>query len=246
VFEIGSSLREARLRRDLELADVEQATRIRSGQLLALEEDRFDLFSAPFYARSFLRAYAIFLGLDAQLFVDEYNARFPEPEPVAPRRAGGWRRPPQASAQKAAVLLGACILVALVALLAFRSAGRHPKAVARSPAPPPRAAHRVPARSPSPVAVRRRKPALARVVLTAAHGECWLSVRVGSATGRLLYEGTLSQGGSRRFASRLLWIRTGAPWNLSIRLNERLVNGLPTAPGPPLNLLATPKRIRPA
>ena len=42
MLEIGSSLREARRLRNVDLADVEKATRIRVQQLEALEQERFD------------------------------------------------------------------------------------------------------------------------------------------------------------------------------------------------------------
>jgi cytoskeletal protein RodZ len=80
VFEIGSNLREARMRQKLELADVERATRIRARYLMALEEERFDIFPGTAYAKGFLRTYADHLGLDAQRFVDEYNSRFAQEE----------------------------------------------------------------------------------------------------------------------------------------------------------------------
>ena len=75
MFEIGSSLREARLRRGLELSQIERDTRIRSKYLGALEEDRFDVLPGQAYAKGFLRTYADYLGLDAQQFVDEYSPR---------------------------------------------------------------------------------------------------------------------------------------------------------------------------
>ena len=43
MFEIGSSLRQARQHRGLELADAERDTRIRAKYLGALEEERFDV-----------------------------------------------------------------------------------------------------------------------------------------------------------------------------------------------------------
>jgi transcriptional regulator with XRE-family HTH domain len=97
VFEIGSNLREARMRQKLELADVERATRIRARYLMALEEERFDIFPGTAYAKGFLRTYADHLGLDAQRFVDEYNSRFAQEEELqaAPavrvRRRRTWR-----------------------------------------------------------------------------------------------------------------------------------------------------------
>ncbi len=85
MFEIGSSLRGARMRQGLELSEVERETRIRAKYLGALEDERFDVLPGDAYAKGFLRTYADYLGLDAQRFVDEYKTRFaPEEEPAAP------------------------------------------------------------------------------------------------------------------------------------------------------------------
>jgi transcriptional regulator with XRE-family HTH domain len=65
LFEIGSSLREARERRGLELNEIERATRIRSRYLRALEEEQFGQLPGRAYAKGFLRTYADYLGLDA-------------------------------------------------------------------------------------------------------------------------------------------------------------------------------------
>ena len=93
MFEIGSSLREARMRQQLELSQVERDTRIRAKYLGALEEERFDVLPGLAYARGFLRTYADYLGLDAQRFVDEYSTRFaPKEEPAAAAPVGIRRR----------------------------------------------------------------------------------------------------------------------------------------------------------
>ena len=76
MFDIGSSLREARLRQDLDFPELEERTKIRPKYLRALEDERFDILPAPTYVRGFLRSYAEALGLDGQPFVDEYNSRF--------------------------------------------------------------------------------------------------------------------------------------------------------------------------
>jgi hypothetical protein len=68
VFEIGNSLREARVRQQLELAEVELATKIRARYLRALEEESFDVLPAQTYVKGFLRTYADYLGLDGQLY----------------------------------------------------------------------------------------------------------------------------------------------------------------------------------
>src|SRR4051812_42617707 len=82
MFEIGNTLREARLRRGLDIAECEAETKIRAKYLRALEEEEFDLLPAPSYVRGFLRTYADYLGLDGQLVLDEYNSRT-----VPPREA---------------------------------------------------------------------------------------------------------------------------------------------------------------
>src|SRR2546421_3345137 len=76
MFEIGNSLREARMRRRVEFAQAEQATKIRGKYLRALEEEQFDLLPSETYVKGFLRTYADYLGLDGQLYVDEFNSRF--------------------------------------------------------------------------------------------------------------------------------------------------------------------------
>src|SRR5207248_7700394 len=76
VFEIGNSLREARVRRGIDFAQAELSTKIRGKYLRALEDEQFDVLPAETYVKGFLRTYAEYLGLDGQLYVDEYNSRF--------------------------------------------------------------------------------------------------------------------------------------------------------------------------
>src|ERR1700751_3236711 len=80
MFDIGGSLREARLKRGLTPADVQKAIRIRDRYLQALEEERWELLPGDAYVKGFLRTYADYLGLDGSLYVEEYNSRFAHPE----------------------------------------------------------------------------------------------------------------------------------------------------------------------
>jgi transcriptional regulator with XRE-family HTH domain len=228
VFEIGTSLREARTRRGLALPDVERATHIRPRYLSALEEERFDTLPGPAYAKGFLRTYADFLGLDGQRFVDEYNSRFaPSEEPAAPAPVLVRRRRPFANRLLLAVPI-ATILVGLIAWQLTRS--RAPNHPALPPPPPTHAAAALPARA------VKHAPAVARVVIVATRGPCWLGVRIGSQTGPSVYERTLDRGASVLFVSKRLWIRIGAPWNVDAKLNGRAI-GLPARTG---NVLVTP------
>jgi cytoskeleton protein RodZ len=225
MFELGSSLRDARVRRGIELAQVAAETQIRMRYLQALEDERFELLPGSVYAKGFLRAYADYLGLESQLFVDEYNARFSADEtPPAPAQLKLRRRPLRRYGIGAAVLL----LALAGALLAWQLSDSSPRS-ARS-----RAASATAAGAPAPVsprtarattgrASRATKPAGPALVLRVTQGPCWLSVRQRSEHGRQLFEGTLEPGDSRRFADGPLWIRIGAPWNLEAsRAGRRL------------------------
>jgi cytoskeleton protein RodZ len=215
MFEIGSSLQEARSRRRLELSQVERETRIRSRYLLALEDERFDVLPAPAYTRGFLRTYAEYLGLDGQRFVDEYNTRFaPAEEPVAAPPTPIRRRRLTRQRQLLLVLPVAAVL-ALVAWQLAGAGGEHPAAHAP---PPPSTQAKKPAAAPAQHPVKRT-PRPARIEVRATRGPCWLSVHLGSANGKLLYEQTLEEDGIARFVGRRLWIRFGAPWNLEASLN---------------------------
>lgn len=93
MFELGNNLREARQRRRIDLVIAEQDTKIRSKYLAALETEDFDILPGPVFVRGFLRTYSRYLGLDAQLFVDEYNARFGRFEEIDDHSSPALGRP---------------------------------------------------------------------------------------------------------------------------------------------------------
>ena len=73
---IGQRLREARLRRELDIADAETYTKIRAKYLRALENEEFGMLPGPTFVKTFLRTYAEALGLDPHLLVEEYRASY--------------------------------------------------------------------------------------------------------------------------------------------------------------------------
>jgi cytoskeleton protein RodZ len=73
--DIGASLREARMRARIDVAEIEAQTKIRAKYLRALEDEEWELLPGPTYVKSFLRTYAEALDLDAKLLVDEYKLR---------------------------------------------------------------------------------------------------------------------------------------------------------------------------
>src|SRR3954452_25563239 len=94
--EIGETLRETRMRRRIDMTEVEAATKIRAKYLRALENEEWDLLPGPTFVKTFLRTYAEFLDLDPRLLVEEYRQRYERPssQDLTPFGAGrGGRRP---------------------------------------------------------------------------------------------------------------------------------------------------------
>ena len=93
-------------------------------------------------------------------------------------------------------------------------------------------------------ATKRPAPAkAARLVLRAARGDCWLSVRAGTSDGAILYEGVLVSGRTLRVQRARLWVRLGAAANVDATLNGRPVTAFATGT---LDVVVTPAGIRPA
>ena len=237
MFEIGNSLREARLRQGLDFPEIEQGTKIRGKYLRALEDEQFDVLPAQTYVKGFLRSYAEYLGLDGQLYVDEYNSRFVvgEEEPQSrPRRSAPPSRGVQV--QSRVVLLTLLGIVSVTALVIVAWTRGEPQQV------PPigLGSSKVPAHH-APV-VPAAKPSV-RLLVKASRGPCWLQVHKTSATGPILFQGTLDQGQKQLFTARKLWITLDRPENLVTVLNGRTrllpVGGVKT-------LIVTPRGIRPA
>ena len=203
MFEIGNSLREARLRQGLEFVEVEQATKIRGKYLRALEDEQFDILPGQTYVKGFLRTYAEYLGLDGQLYVDEYNSRYIPGDEETPLRAQtqvDGRPEPASGVQRRAdrARRDRRSLTALV-VVAWRFGSDTPETAIPdfSSEPPAETRAKQPARRPA-----RPAAPIARVTITGALGDSWVEVHQRTAAGRELYRGTLEAGSTIRFAQR--------------------------------------------
>jgi hypothetical protein len=212
VFDIGSSLREARVRQGLDFPELEQLTRIRPKYLRALEDERFDILPAPTYVRGFLRSYADALGLDSQPFVDEYNSRFTVGEDDVVVRARRAPRPTRGAAEResriAVIALAGIAVVTALVIAAWRFGGPDDEKVPG-----------LATQQQVPTAVARGRFQLA---LRATRGDSWMEVRSGSAAGLLLYSGTLEQGQRKTFDGRRLHLALAKPANVSVRVDGQV------------------------
>jgi hypothetical protein len=240
VFQIGTSLREARLRQGLDLLDAETAVKIRSKYLQALEEEQFDVLPAPTYVKGFLRNYAEYLGLDGQLYVDEYNSRYVQGDdeltPRLSRRSASAARA-QRRAESGALVLALVGIVAAAGLvfLAWRWAGEDP---ARVPASAPREQPT----AISPPAAPRAEQRWIKLTLTAERGTEMTLYRGAAPGGKQLFDGTLVRGRTMSFTGPRLWFRVQRPGALQAE-----INGHPTPiqadPSRPAALLASPRGV---
>ena len=117
--EIGETLRETRMRRRIDITEVEAATKIRAKYLRALENEEWDLLPGPTFVKTFLRTYAEFLEIDDKLLVEEYKQRYerPAPQELTPfnPNLSGRRRPPRAGPGPGTVVAG--VVLVLIGLL---------------------------------------------------------------------------------------------------------------------------------
>jgi hypothetical protein len=220
VFEIGSSLREARIRQGIDFPALEQATKIRAKYLRALEDERFELLPAHTYVKGFLRSYADYLGLDGELYVDEYNSRYVSGEEEthvgarrAPSRVPAARRRRREQREAGAVLLALAAIGVVTALVivAWRFGGPEEG--------------RVPGLDPPDAGAQaqgRGGPATdgtARITLWARNGDTGLQVFRESFRGKVVYSGTLQRGQTQRFTGSRLAIRVGRPQSVRVAVN---------------------------
>ena len=203
MFELGNSLREARTRQGLEFSQAELATKIRAKYLRALEEEQFDVLPAETYVKGFLHAYADFLGLDGQLYVDEYESRFVAEGFVdAAARRRSRQRQHELSFERRAVVLALVGMTALAALVivAWKFGGT----------------------SNSPPSCYSQVSAPQGLRFTGAG--TYIEVRRGSSTGSVLYAGTLRLGESNLVTGKRFWVRIRHQNGLRMTLDGKAVS----------------------
>ena len=240
MFAIGDSLREARTRRGLSPADVQKGIRIRERYLTALEEEHWELLPGDAYAKGFLRTYAEFLGLDGNLYIDEYNSRsahHDEEPPLVPQSLV-----PSHRSRRGLLRTLMALLVLGAAVAGFAALGMGGPSAPRAHVKTPAATHavkavQVVAATQTPKTTAAAPLTKTKALISTARGRSWLSIRTGGPNGAVVYQGVLAQGRSLRFwLGRSLWVRMGRPNDLDVLVGGRLVQGLPAVPA---NVLLT-------
>ena len=215
MFEIGNSLRDARVRQGLELSSLEAETKIRAKYLRALEEEQFEQLPGDTYVKGFLRTYADRLGLDGQLYVDEYNSRFSltEEPPASSRPRHQSRQRRRLESHAVLIALAGILAVTVLVIAAWQLTGSDdrtdPPATSTSTGATTGAAD-----------TEAADTEIATLLVTAAGGSSRVEVRRGTGAGDLVWEGTITKGGeSQSFSGKKLWVAVAKPTNLRLTLN---------------------------
>ena len=216
MFEIGSSLREARIRQDLGFEELEARTKVRARYLRHLEEERFEQLPGHAYTKGFLHVYADALGLDGRLYVEEYNSRYvvgeesggaPRVSRIPPGRQR--RRRERRESGTVGVALAAILLVTALVIAAWRFGGHDDPQVEGINVQTPRTTGLVPTSTQQQVTLSIR----------AIGGPSFMEVRIGTAAGRPLYTGTLEKGQAQRFTKKALFLSVERPRNVVVKFN---------------------------
>jgi cytoskeleton protein RodZ len=244
---IGDTLRNARLRRGIDLEQVVAATKIRLHHLEAMEADQFERLPGGLFARSFLQQYARLLDLDERALITSLDQQFKVPDP-APEQG---LKPDVRPSRHAPAFVW--MMLALASLAAFHlwdsyhnrsleagtrigicpSTGQASRE-AVAPAPPPATP---PPATPQP---QSQESGPMHVALTATE-PVWVSVKWDGGSS---YTGTLDVQQSREidFASEMA-VLVGNAGGLRILLNGRPVGPI-GARGQVQSLRLTPAGVR--
>jgi hypothetical protein len=227
VFEIGHSLREARERQGLGYPEIELATKIRAKYIRALEEEDFTAIPGDAYIRGFLRTYAEYLGLDGDVYVDEYASRFITSwrDELPPRPERRKIRARERPIERRAVLI-ALVGIVVITVLVF-AAWRLPGSSTNDPG-----------KKTMPKQDKHAATA-PQLVLRGRGRGTYVEVRRGGRAGKVDQQGTVEAGEVDRLAGSRFYLLVRTPAALHVTLNGRAV-ALPAVHN--LRVLVTPRR----
>ena len=231
MFEIGNTLREARVRRNLTLQQVEEDTKIRVKYVQAMENEDFDVMPGATYVKGFLRTYSEYLALDPEVMLDEYRSRGVKTAEIQEPFGGvSMLGAPRSHRGRNTVVFVAviCLLVLGVIWILGRGSDTQPSTKPgalgiTSPSPSPSASNSAkPQQTTTPVVKGELR-------ISAPEGESWLEVRRDGSAGTVLFSGTVKKGKTRVFVGDVLWLRLGNPSAVRLRVEGRKIKPMTNA-----------------
>lgn len=248
---VGAELRAARLKKGEELDAVATKLKIRKDILQALEESDYDRHPPKVYAIGFVRAYARYLGLDAETMVNRYKNE------IAGR--GADKNPqlnfPESNDESAFPFVTLLLVVAVVGMLGYGAwnmsqpidvadtaqvvsedeAKRLAEEAARNqpgplglPADPVLFAQQMAAPESAPPKVYGDVDGVVRITLRATE-DCYVRIRdLWTETGpKVIFEQTLTKGETYKVPNRGgLWLRAGNAGGLIVEIDGKEIGPL--------------------
>lgn len=225
----GEQLRRERELRGITLREIADSTKISVRFLQALEGDRLDVLPGGLFRRAFVRAYARYVGLDAERVVSEFvyaHGVGAESDPVEPTN---WS--PQLGTVVVVVLVS-LLVPALLAKVSWRGSPPVP-AMPVAPAPVVERVYATPAPVMTMAMAAQAPGGPGGFELTlSAREDCWVLVRV---DGHPALNRVLNEGESETLqARREVILSVGNAGGLDFRVNDR--------PGVPLGRIGEVRR----
>jgi cytoskeletal protein RodZ len=223
VFEIGNTLREARVRRNVTLQQVEEDTKIRVKYVQAMENEDFDIMPGATFVKGFLRTYSEYLSLDPEVMLDEYRSRGVKTGEIQEPFGGvSMLGAPRSHRGRNTVVFVAIICLLVLGVIWILGRGTD------TPSSTKPGALGITSASPSPSKSAKPQKTAAPVVngevrITAPDGESWIEVRRDGSTGTVLFSGTVKKGTTRVFVGDVLWLRLGNPSAVRLRVEGRRI-----------------------
>jgi hypothetical protein len=229
VFEIGTTLREARVRRALTLQQVEEDIKIRVKYVQAMENEDWDVMPGVTYVKGFLRTYSTYLGLDPEVIIGEFRSRAIAPSAEHHEPFGGASvigKPHSHRGRNTVVVVAVVCLIALAVIYALGLMNGGDGGDEPTTAPD---ALGIGSPSPSPSASATAKPSATAVPawqkeivkIEAVDGDCWMEVRRNNSGGVVLFSGTLKKGEMEKFKGKDIWMSLGAPGNVKLNVEGK-------------------------
>lgn len=250
MFEIGTTLRDARVRRDISLQRAEDDTKIRVKYIQAMENEDFDVLPGGTYVKGFLRTYAEYLGIDYQPLLDEYNERYGTGEhrdhiihgvgPITVSSSSGGHGDPAparlrrgGSQKNRNYVFVALLAVAIIAVLAYLGWGNSPSSQPTLVTTTEMDAGAATATAAAPTATASRTTptatqpeGLETLEITSTKSDNWVEIREESSSGDVIWAGILAPGDSQTFDKTKmkvakLWLKVGSAVGLKISVNGK-------------------------
>ncbi len=239
--EIGSILREARIRSSLSLKQVSEITKIRVKYLEALEQNDFGAVPGPTFIKAYLRTYASVLRLDADGLVEEYRSTYERRkssqseyydltlEQMRSRNLRTGKRRPVQNTRRGYTVMGVVAIIAVVLLAVFgsrRGPGEAVIDVNSLGGSTTTIAGSITSTTMSGIATTTTSEAVytGSVVLLRikATGDCFVVIKETDANGDTLFRGTMTAGDevTKQEAKRYL-VSMGKPEALEVYINDR-------------------------